>query len=185
MTCQEFNDLMIDYIEGHLTLKQKRAIKVHLKSCSQCQTALYQYKNFLEKLHQIPQLKCPDLVIERVFDSIKINETKESRLLNIYEVIAERLSWKISLAAAMVVIILMIYVFYPDRGLKDYDGPTYTAEEIEQAKKDVELALGYFHHYAKKTGVIIEEQVFSKPIVKPIKSSVKLVFKPLLSGGKL
>ncbi len=69
--------------------------------------------------------------------------------------------------------------------MTEYHQLTYSEEEIEQAKKDVELALAYVSHYAKKTESVIEQQVFSKPFVKPLKSTLQIAFKPLLNGGKL
>lgn len=184
MDCREFNHILFDYIEGHLSLKQRRAIKTHLNHCTKCQTALSQYESILAKLHRLPKFKCPDAVIDRVFESVNVRETKTSLLFEIYQRFSERLSWKVSFAA-VIIIILMISLFYPRKEKKDYEQTIYTAEEIEQAKKDVELALGYFHYYAKKTEMILEDQVFTKPLVKPIKSTIKKAFKPLLSGGKL
>ena len=182
MTCKEFENLMFDFIEGHLTFRKKRALKNHLKHCSKCQTALNQYENLVVKLHQVPQLNCPDAVVESVLDSIAIEEKREPVLTRTYEFILERFSLRLSFAAAFVVIILIAFIFYPVQQKME---STYTAEELEQAKKDVELALGYFNFYAKKTEGIIEKEVFSKPIITPIKSTVKMAFKPLLNGGKI
>lgn len=185
MTCQQLDDILIDYIEGHLSLKQRMAVKAHLKHCSNCQVALSQQKDIVKKLHRLPQFKCPDTVVERVFNSINIIDEKVSFLEKIYQAISERLSWKISFAAAIAVIAFLTFIFYPDHEKREYKQPIYTAEEIEQAQKDVELALGYFHYFANKTEIVIEDQVLSKQFVKPIRSTLKIAFKPLLDGGNL
>ncbi|NVM03541.1 MAG: zf-HC2 domain-containing protein, partial [Candidatus Helarchaeota archaeon] len=141
MTCQEFNNLMFDYTEGILPSKQRKAIEAHLQQCHKCKIAFYQYKDIVQKLHQLPNLKCPDTVVEKVFNSIPITETKIPLSTKIYQTISRRLSWKIRFAMGVaVVIIFSILVFYPGHEKIEYDQQIYTIEEIEKAKKDVELA---------------------------------------------
>ena len=185
MNCKEIDNLLFDFIEGNLSFKKKRMVKNHLKNCIKCQTAFNQYKNLMIKLHHVPQYKCPDPIIKKVFDSIETKEERESILIKTYQVVADRISWKIGFAAAVAMVIFIIVVIYPVQQNLNFKQYTYTDEQVEQTKKEVELTLAYFHYYAKKTEVIIEQEALSKPIITPIKSTVEIAFKPLLNGGRL
>lgn len=182
MTCQEFNNLMFDYTEGHLPSKQSKAIEAHLQQCHKCKIAFSQYKDIIQKLHQLPNLKCPDTVVEKVFNSIPITDTKIPLSTKIYQSISRRLSWKIRFAMGVAVVIFCILVFYPGQEKIEYDQQIFTTEEIEKAKKDAELALGYFHYYVAKTEQVIENQVITNSLIKPI-TTIKKALKPSLNGG--
>ncbi|NVM03577.1 MAG: hypothetical protein HWN67_14705, partial [Candidatus Helarchaeota archaeon] len=115
--------------------------------------------------------------------SIPITETKVPLSTKIYQTISRRLSWKIRFAMGIVVVIIFsILVFYPGQEKKEYDQQIYTTEEIEKAKKDVELALGYFHYYVAKTEQVIENQIITNSLIKPF-TIIKKTLKPSLNGG--
>lgn len=177
MTCQEFDNIIADYVEGEITAEQKIEVETHLKECSKCQTTFNYYQEIVEKLHTLPQEKCPDTVIEKVFHSVRVDDSKPSFLTNIYNTILERHSWKISFALA--VIILGIFVIYPHLEYQEPVQQQYTAQEVEKAKKDVELALAYFHYFTTKTEQIMETQIIQNYLIKPIRTA----FKPILNGG--
>lgn len=179
MTCQEFNNLMFDYIEGNLSSKQNKVIESHLQQCHKCKTAFHQYKDVVLKLHKLPDLKCPDTVVEKVYNSVPIMKTEIPFLTKIYQYISRRLSWKIRFAMGVAVVIISILSFYSGQEKKVYDQQIYTAEEIKQAKKDVEIALAYFNYYTTKAEKIIEKQIIPNYLFKPIKKA----FKPIFNGG--
>ena len=60
----------------------------------------------------------------------------------------------------------------------------FTAAEIEMATQDVELALSYVGFYAKKAETVLVDQIVSEPIVKPLRSTMKKAFQPLMNGDK-
>ena len=177
MTCQELDNIIADYVEGDITAEQKIEVEAHLKQCSNCQSAFNYYQEIVEKLHSLPQEKCPDKVIEKVLHFVRVDDSKPSFLKNIYNTILERYSWKISFALA--VIILGIFVLYPHLEYQEPVPQQYTAEEIEKAKKDAELALAYFHYFTVKTEQIMETQIIQNYLIKPIRTA----FKPILNGG--
>ena len=177
MNCQEFDSIVADYMEGNVNTEQKFEVETHLKQCSKCQTVFNHYKEIVEKLHALPKEKCPDEVIEKVFQYVKADAQKPSFLTNTYQKITERYSWKISFALG--IIILAIIISYPYLGYKEPVQQQYTVEEIEKAKKDVELALAYFNKFTTKTEEIMETQVIQNYFIKPIRTA----FKPILNGG--
>ena len=178
MTCQEFNKKLVDYIDGNMSFKQKKQFNIHLKNCTKCSMALLQYQELLDKLHKAPEVKCPDHIVERIFHATESSGEKADFSKFIF-------SRKLGIAAAIAIIVICTVLFFPGRYHQKDIQPTYSTEEIIQAKKEAELALGYFHFYTKKAETIIADEAFSKPIVDPIKLTMIVAFNPLLNGGKL
>ncbi len=171
MTCKEFDDIITNYIDDKITENQRIEITAHLKQCEKCKISFNYYKKIVDKLHSLPQEKCPDSVIEKVFHTVKIIDSKPSFLSNIYYAILERHSWKVSFALA--ILILGIFIFYPQFEHKKPVQQQYTTEEIEKAKNDVELALSYFYYYTSKTEKLVEKEILPDYLTKPIKTILK------------
>ena len=186
MTCQETQQKAVDYVAGTLSSKERRAFARHVKGCRDCQQFIVESQRILAKIQDLPQLRCPDEVLHKVFASLPTPEVQYSfgqRIVPLFS--RPGFIRRAGLAVVVAAIVMAIVVFQPFKKMNYENHQIYTAEEIEQAKKDVELALAYFHHYAKRTETIIEQEVLSKPMVKPIKSTMEMAFKPLLNGGKL
>ena len=47
LTCKEFNEFMIDYLEGGLPVWQKYMCWLHLKMCRECAYFLQQYRRVI------------------------------------------------------------------------------------------------------------------------------------------
>ncbi len=183
MTCQEFNDLLFDYTDRNLHSNQKKAVETHLQHCNKCKAAFHRYKNIIQKLNRLPNLECPDKVVEKVFNSIPKEKVKVQLLTEMFNTVSNRFSGKIRFAVSAAVVIFLIFVFYPQYENQEFVGQIYTTEEIEQASKDVELALGYINYYAAKTESAFENYVIQKSIIEPINLTIKKSFKSLLNGG--
>jgi len=48
ITCREFEEFIISYIEGELTPKQSRVFTMHLRICRECREYLNAYKRTME-----------------------------------------------------------------------------------------------------------------------------------------
>ncbi len=44
ITCRQFDDFMLDYIEGNLPARQRRVFELHLRVCRECRDYLAAYK---------------------------------------------------------------------------------------------------------------------------------------------
>lgn len=171
MTCKEFDDIIVNYIDDKITENQKIEITAHLEQCEKCKISFNYYKEIADKLQSLPQEECPDSVIEKVFHTVKIIDSKSSFLSNIYYAIIEKHSWKVQFALAL--LILGIFIFYPRLENKKPAQQQYTTEEIEKAKNDVQLALSYFYYYTSKTENLIEKEVLPDYLTKPLKTILK------------
>ena len=48
VTCKEFEDFVMRYLDGELTAKQNRKFKLHLMLCRECRDYLSAYKRSIE-----------------------------------------------------------------------------------------------------------------------------------------
>ena len=48
ITCQEFEDFILDYLEGQLPARQRRVFEFHLKICRECRDYLAAYRRTAE-----------------------------------------------------------------------------------------------------------------------------------------
>jgi len=48
ITCRQFEDFLIDYLEGDLSARQKFVFELHLKVCRECRDYLAAYKRVVE-----------------------------------------------------------------------------------------------------------------------------------------
>ena len=181
MDCKKIEEKIIDYIEEQLSSKDEKKIKLHLEKCNKCKVVFTQEKEIAEKLNILPKMKCPDKIINNVYNYVDAREP--SLFTKLIDRISIEFSWKIRIVSVIAVIILLIVIYSPKQDNNNYNQIEFTTEEIENAKKETELALAYFQYYAKKTERIIEEHVITQPIIKPIKITIQKAFKPVLNGG--
>jgi len=183
MNCQEFDKLIIDYIEGDLASNQNKVVEDHLKHCHKCKIAFEKYNEIILNTNQLPNFRCPDTVIEKVYSSIPVKKRRIPRPMKIYWNISKSLSWKIRYAVAAAAVILTVLMFYPGGEKPGYDQQIYTAEEIEKARRDVETAFGYLRYSVLKAENAVETYVVKESLNKSFKITINNILKPLLNGG--
>lgn len=73
ITCREFNDFIIDYVDGTLTNKQVTLFNRHMKICPMCRNFLKTYiATYKAKDHIFPydDIDVPDVVPQELIDAI-------------------------------------------------------------------------------------------------------------------
>ena len=188
-----------------MSSKDTHDVDAHLQHCVHCQTLLAQEKAISEKLRQWPKLTCPESVVEEVFFEIDKKQPKVSWKTSIQWWFAPEHVWKIGVAAAIVLLVLMAF-FYLGGDDQQVQQIAYSAKEVEQARKDIELTLAYVHHYTQKTSNILEHQLVSTQTIvrqpvqtilehqiastqiairRPVETRVKNALTSILDGGTL
>ena len=206
MNCQTFEQYLVDYLEGTLSSEDTRDVDAHLQFCVHCQTLLAQEKAISEKLQQWPKLTCPESVIEEVFFEIDERQPNVSWKTSIQWWFAPEHAWKIGIAAAAIVLLVLMAFFYLGGNARQVQQIAYSTEEVEQARKDIELTLAYVHHYTQKTSNILEHQLASTQTIvrqpvqtilkhqiastqiairRPVETRVKNALTSILDGGTL
>lgn len=61
ITCLEFEDFIIDYLEGELSERQRTVFELHLKICRECRDYLAAYRRTMEVSKMTSQSDRPQL----------------------------------------------------------------------------------------------------------------------------
>ena len=65
-TCKEVAELITEYLEGSLSLKQRLLFQMHMNSCIDCRNYLSQMKYTIATLGQLPSEPVPEQVKEEL-----------------------------------------------------------------------------------------------------------------------
>ncbi len=69
LTCKEFDDFMVDYLEGRLPVWQKYMCWLHVKMCRECANFIRQYHRVIvleQNAFDCPDCALPDSVPEQL-----------------------------------------------------------------------------------------------------------------------
>ena len=183
MTCQEFNDLINDYIDEEMTPKSKKEFEGHLEGCAKCRKALDYYTGVVEGLRSVPEEKCPDSVVERIFESVPMEREKPGVIKELYRKVTTRYGWEMKFVAAAAVIIISVLLFYPGEVSMEVAEEPYIAGKVELVEKDLNTALDYLVYCYVKTESTITKKVIPEYLIKPISSAMVSSFKETINGG--
>ena len=73
ITCQQFEDFVLEYFEDELPQRQKFVFELHLKVCRECRDYLAAYKRTIELSKRVfddPDQPVPDAVPEELVQAI-------------------------------------------------------------------------------------------------------------------
>jgi hypothetical protein len=107
MTCEHIEELLSPYLEGELSLDEKRSIEEHLKTCRSCSLLLSSLKETRESLVDFPQLEVSQGLLTRLY-SIPQKKRRFSLGLDFFL----RPSLQPVLAAATIVLTLISFYFF-------------------------------------------------------------------------
>ena len=72
LTCKEFDDFMVDYLDGDLTAWQKFMCWLHVKMCRECAHFIQQYQKVIKlgrSAFDTPDDRVPDSVPEELIEA--------------------------------------------------------------------------------------------------------------------
>lgn len=73
ITCREFEDFLLDYLEGNLPAGQRRIFDLHIAICRECRDYLAAYKatmNLGKRAFEEPEAPPPGAVPEDLVDAV-------------------------------------------------------------------------------------------------------------------
>jgi len=118
MNCQQYKELIVDYIEDLLDTPQKEAFQKHLNDCPGCRSELEQTKALQNRLDANGRLAAQSdletavmnrIFREQAFQLRKTNQQKQS--LNIWRLIMKNRTLQLASAAAIVIAALAAVYF--------------------------------------------------------------------------
>lgn len=70
LNCRELSELGSDIVDGHLTLRTRLAVMMHLRMCSRCKLYIRQLELTAQVLQQLP-MNTSDVDAQGILDKLK------------------------------------------------------------------------------------------------------------------
>lgn len=174
MDCNNFENMIIDYLENTVPAPLRRRMESHLSECKNCRTLADQEKLVMEQLMKIEVEPCPDEIIDHVMESISLpRKSLKEHILTWFKPSHPRRYGFASVAGSIAVVLIVLFIYTPGQHRKTTEDIVYTSEEIQQATVDAKRALAYFAVYSKKTESAFKKIDLANPIIKPLEQGLK------------
>ena len=169
MDCNDYKNLITDYLEDKCTPVQQRQMDLHFAECENCRILAEQEKSIMEQLLEIPIEPCPDEIIDNVMNSISSRATSFKERISSWLNPGSSLRFGFaSLAGSFAVVILLLFLYMPGHKKTMIETTAYSPEEIRQATTEVRLALAYFAVYSRKSETVLQKLDLSDEVIRPV-----------------
>ena len=71
LTCRELTELVTDYLEGQLPLRQRLAFHMHIGMCSHCRRYLKQMRLTVDAMGKLPAVELPQDVSDELLERFR------------------------------------------------------------------------------------------------------------------
>jgi len=146
------------YLDGELPPAEQAEVAAHLASCPECRADLAFAQRIADTLHSLPPERCPDRVIERVYERVA---PPRSTFRDRWRVPTWRPVLVGSLAALLLAVTALI-------GQKQPAAPGYADADIRAAEREARWALAYIGLLGERTGKTVKSSVIDKRIIIPV-----------------
>lgn len=168
------------YVDGELGGAELAEFERHVDDCESCRSELSLARAVVEELRSLPELKCPDGVVEKAAERIGVDSASGVRSWTerFRETFGPRFSWvpKPAMAAMLLVIVAATVFVLTQRDHSRFDKTATnvapTEKELELAEVEVKLAFAYIGRYSQRTSEIIKHDVIADRVVKPLEKAV-------------
>jgi len=180
--CRDTRSLFDRFLDGELLPEELDRLRAHVESCEGCRNELQEEHEIAAELGSLPELECPDNVLQGVRETVGNREEKIVRIDGAKSRFRiNRRQWVAAGLAAAVAAYLLIGSPLMDRG-----GPiqaTYSPGTIRQARNTAKWSLAYAAVMVKETEVDAIEAVLHERFPSTLKKGVRRVTEPT-SGGR-
>jgi anti-sigma factor RsiW len=150
------------YLDGLLPPAEAAAFEAHAQTCSACADELALASRIRTTLRTEPTVPCPDDVYEGAL--ARITAVQQHRPAQ-SSARRRRPLWRGVTAMALVLFALGLGVVVTQFNSPE---PEYTAQEIETARHEVELALALLSDASRDAGLHIQRDVIGQGVVAPL-----------------
>ncbi|MFT6092275.1 MAG: hypothetical protein ACJA2Q_000157 [Pseudohongiellaceae bacterium] len=184
-----FVQLQIDsFLDGELALAQQEVFMGHVHSCQACAKELHFARNLYDAVMDLPLVDCSDLTLEPAHRISQLGRQPEPiparSPASFWQPINDWLSaTPLSLRLALPALALTVVVISMSGELLQSEVPlpnqqaasatveSYSAEEIQKALLDLNLAIEYLNDVSQRTEVMIGERFVVTPLQESLNAS--------------
>jgi anti-sigma factor RsiW len=176
MTCLDLHDHLDAHLDGELAPEQAAALEAHAAGCTACAAELALAGRLQLALHDSPPAPCPDAVFDAALARIASLE-RERAPVGVHAPARDRTPlprlarprWRVVVATMTVAAALAL-------GALPFLGrtaePTFSAEEIAEARRQVELAFSLVGDAGRDAGLFLHDNVVGPKVVTPIRRNM-------------
>jgi hypothetical protein len=133
--CRNFRPLFDPLLDGDLSDQERSGLQRHLEKCAECRSALQKEEEIIAMFENLPELRCPEDVLQKVEEAIPDREKPAApirRERSRFHILGRQLV-PLGLAAAAVLLILIRIL--PTRREEPIQ-ITYSNEEVQRARTE-------------------------------------------------
>lgn len=158
------------YLDGLLDAEAARAFEAHAAECAGCASEIALAERIRATLRETPAEPCPDEVFDAALARIAALE-RDRPALRPARLPRPSLVRRVALAAVLAVAVgLGVLPFFT---APEPPAP-YSAEEVAEARRQIEYALGLVGDAGRETGLFLEQDVLGGHVVAPLNRNLRL-----------
>ena len=181
--CDWVNEQIDLYLDDELGELERTSVDRHVATCAACGEELALARSVLDELRALPELRCPDVVVERAADAVRADVP--SWRDRVHEWFGGRVAvfMRPAMATMLFVVIAAGAFVLTQRdgtvnrpGAVEVDG--VTQKQIDDARDQTLLAFAYFGKYTTRGNDILRKDVMGERVIPSMKRAM------LEGGGK-
>lgn len=162
MTCSQFHDQLDQYLDGDAELEPSAAqLKAHAAACERCAAEWNLALCIRHTLGEMPAPACPDPVFEAALERIALLD-RNSRSRPPVRRAARSHRYATFVFSSLAVLLLAVSVVL----LRPVE-PTYSDEEIAEARRQVEFAFALVGETGRSTGLFLHDVMLTPDEATP------------------
>ncbi|NNF57562.1 MAG: hypothetical protein HKN04_04905 [Rhodothermaceae bacterium] len=161
-------DQLDAYLDGFLSSDQARTFETHAEHCPTCTDELALASRIRTTLRSEPTVPCPDDVFDGALARIAALERDRPAQTGARH---RRPLWRGVTALAVVLFALALGTMVM---LPNSSETAFTAQEVDAARAEVELALALFSDASREAGLHIQHDVIGQGIVAPLQRQIRV-----------
>ncbi|MFQ5511204.1 MAG: anti-sigma factor family protein [Candidatus Krumholzibacteriia bacterium] len=159
------------FLDGELGGDELATLQSHVDVCAECRRELARARRVLHELHELPDLYCPDEVVETSMAGLE--ETPHRAVRGLLR------RWfggalRPALASAFVVLVAASAFYVANRVRQ----PALSPEEVASAEAELKWTLAYIGDVGRRAGMIAAGEAFEAGMVVPVQRAVRSAFEP-------
>jgi len=173
--CRGLSEQIMLYAFNELGFWRRRKLKSHLRRCADCSATYQEYRLLNAGIESLGKKRLPELTLQHVLLRT-LGATATSKSVRPTPVVRK---WGIAVAG----VLLLLVAAAIWQTTEKWNHRQYSQAEIQNAKAEVQTALGMVGKVMNRTQATLANQAVTQNIARPVWQGLEMALKPLMHGG--